>query len=177
MPTLTRVCQCSSVHSTRTMASAFPADDQSSSLSLFSGLFLYHFNFILGPGFIPTLSSKNMGRRWKPGWFGPRVWPPSSRYSAWLNKQQWTGRRRERGGEDWGDHSGDWCPLLRGRLGGPDGGGTEGAFFCFILFCAIRMGAAVVVWGPLYCETVQDPTSLNSLPLSSITKRPSLIHM
>lgn len=47
----------------------------------------------------------------------------------------------------------------------------------FFLFCAIRMGAAVVEWGPLYCETVQDPPSLNSLPLSSITKRPSLIHM
>lgn len=55
-------------HSGRTMAPAFPADDQSASLPLFSGLlFLYRLTSLLGDGFIPTLfvraSSKNVGRR------------------------------------------------------------------------------------------------------------------
>lgn len=37
----------------------------------------------------------------------------------------------------------------------------------FVLFCAVRMGAAVVVWGPLYCETVQDPPHLSTPSLLS----------
>lgn len=141
--------------------------------------FLYNFNFILGPGFIPNLSTKNMGRRWKPGWFGPRVWPPPSCYSAWLNKQQWTGRGRERGGEDWGGPLGGLVPSSPWQAGWPRRRRYRGRlFFCFVLFCAIRMGAAVVVWGPLYCETVQDPpiSQLPSSPLhhSFTCSRPSI---
>lgn len=179
MPAYTRVCQAEQ------WPPAFPADDQSSSLSIFWAPFFCIFNFIVSRRFYPHPVCQSVLQEFgsqvkavSPGWFGPRVRASASRYSAWLNKQHRAGRGREgrRGSRGaLGGETGALFPRRQaGRLGGPDAGGTEGALF--LLFCAIRMGAAVVVWGASARPRVRLYRSLPPYLLSHKNGRHSLTH-
>lgn len=128
MPAHTRVCQCGA----GIQAEQWPQRSQqmikAAGCPCFSGLFLYHLTSLLADGFIPTMfvraSSKNVGRRWKQlvqGGLLPVILP------GWTNSTGQAGRGRE--GRIEGVRSEGWCTLPRGRLGGPDARGTEGALF------------------------------------------------
>lgn len=77
-------------------------------------------------------------------------------------------KRREPRNE--GDRSGDHGALVRGRLGGPDAGGTQGTLFLFlnpVLFYAVRMGSCWCLGvGALRMEPLHPSPS----PLSVIHK-------
>lgn len=108
-----------------------------------------------------------------PGWFGPRVRPLSHVIlPGWTNSSGQ--EEEERGGEDWGDRSGDWWTLLRGRLGGPDARGTEGSLFLFC-FVPSEWGQLLLSGGLSTVRLYRIPP-ISQLPPSSPTKRPSLNH-
>lgn len=101
-----------------------------------------------------------------PVWFGPQVLPLLHVIlPGWTNSSGQ--EEEERRGKDWGVRSGDCHTLLCGRLGGPDAGGSVGAFF--LSFWANRMGTAVVVWGASLLWDCTGPHLSNPLLLSHKT--------
>lgn len=69
---------------------------------------------------------------------------------------------RKRGAEDGGDRSGARDALLRGRLGGLDAGGTQGALFLFC-FVLSEWGQLLGSGGLSTLRLYRTPTSLKSL--------------
>lgn len=154
MPAHTQVCQCSP----GIQAEQWPQRSQQMIKApvcpCFLGFLLYHLTSLLADGFIPTpfgwASSKNVGRRWKQlvqGGLGLRSGPcfPLFCLAEQTAPGRKAGRERKRGGEDWGERSGDRFTLPAAGWVARTPGVQREPF----LFCAVRMGAAVVVWGPL----------------------------
>lgn len=139
-------------------------------------LFLYHLTSLLADGFIPTLfvrvSSKNVGRRWKQlvqGVLGLRSGPCFTLFC--LAEQTAPGRERKWGEvKDWGVRSGDWCTAAGWVAQTPE---VQREPF---LFCAVRMGTAVVVWGPLSGETVQTCPISQQPPSLLLSRETSLTY-
>lgn len=95
-----------------------------------------------------------------PGWFGPQVLPLLHVIlPGWTNSSGQ--EEEERGGKDWGVRSGDCHTLLCGRLGGPDAGGSEGAFFLVVL--GQQNGDSCCCLGGLFTVRLYRTPSLKSL--------------
>lgn len=82
---------------------------------------------------------------------------------------------RKRGAEDGGDRSGARDALLRGRLGGLDAGGTQGALFLFC-FVLSEWGQLLGSGGLSTLRLYKTPPTISQIPRHSPTKRPSVIH-
>lgn len=177
MPAHTRVCECSpGIQAEQWRQRSQQMIKAPACLHFLAFLFLYHLTSLLADGFIPTLfvrvSSKNVGRRWKQlvqGVLGLRSGPCFTLFC--LAEQTAPGRERKWGEvKDWGVRSGDWCTAAGWVAQTPE---VQREPF---LFCAVRMGTAVVVWGPLSGETVQTRPISQQPPSLLLSREMTVTH-